>query len=61
MHQAQETFVADLSTGPVRIGKGEVFADAHEAVKLDAGRGLLFKPLELDEPPAPAKRPARGA
>ena len=36
MHQAQETFVADLSTGPVRIGKGEVFADAHEAVKLDS-------------------------
>ena len=60
-HQAQETFVAELSSGPLVVAKGQVFADAHEVVRLDAGRGQLFKPLELDEKPAPKGRAARGA
>ena len=55
-HQAQDTFVADLPTGPVKVSKGEVFADNHPLVKLDAGRGLLFKPLDLGEE-EPPKRP----
>jgi hypothetical protein len=38
------------------VTKGAVFADSHPAVKLDGGRGLLFKPLDLDEKPAPAPR-----
>jgi hypothetical protein len=61
--QAQDTFVAELKTGPLFVAKGQVFADGHEVVKLDAGRGLLFKRLDLgdeDEPAgkAAAKRPA---
>ena len=52
MHQAQETFVAELGSGPLVVQKGAVFADAHEVVRLDGGRGLLFKPLELDDKPA---------
>jgi hypothetical protein len=51
-HQAQETFVAETSAGPLVVHKGAVFADAHEVVKLDGGRGLLFKPLDVDEKPA---------
>ena len=65
--QAQDTFVAELKAGPIFVAKGQVFADGHEVVKLDAGRGLLFKPLDLgdEEPPeakkpAPARRPAAG-
>ena len=51
---AQETFVVELAEGPLRVERGHVFADSHPAVKLDKGRGLLFKPLDLDEtPPAP--------
>lgn len=62
-HQAQETFVAELSSGPLLVTKGAVFADGHEAVKLDAGRGMLFKPLDLGEAekPAPAKAAAKPA
>jgi hypothetical protein len=58
-HQAQETFVAELKGGPLLVQKGMVFADGHEVVKLDAGRGLLFKPLDLGEeqPAAPARAP----
>jgi hypothetical protein len=57
--QAQDTFVAELASGPLFVAKGQVFADGHEVVKLDGGRGLLFKPLDLgdDDKPA-AKRPA---
>jgi len=58
-HQAQETFVAELKDGStVRVQRGEVFADGHEVVKLDAGRGLLFKPLDVDEPGDKAPKPA---
>ena len=61
-HQAQETFTAELSTGPLLVQKGAVFADAHEVVKLDDGRGLLFKPLDVDEKPAaPKGRAAKGS
>ena len=64
--QAQDTFVAELPSGPLFVAKGQVFADGHEVVKLDAGRGILFKPLDLgdaDVPPAkaaPARRAAAG-
>jgi hypothetical protein len=62
-HQAQETFVAELDSGPLVVQKGAVFADNHAVVKLDGGRGLLFKPLDVDDKPAaPAKsRAAKGA
>ena len=61
--QAQDTFVAELPSGPLFVAKGTVFADAHEVVKLDGGRGLLFKPLDLgdDEKPAAKQAPARKA
>ena len=55
-HQAQETFVAELKGGPLLVQRGAVFADSHEVVKLDGGRGMLFKPLDVDDKPAaPAK------
>jgi hypothetical protein len=38
-----------------------VFPDNHPLVKLDAGRGLLFKPLDLDSPPPGDKPPTPGA
>ena len=65
MMQAQDTFVAELASGPLFVAKGAVFGDWHEVVKLDAGRGILFKPLDLgeEEPPAekkPAPRPRAG-
>jgi hypothetical protein len=59
-YQAQETFVAELDGGPVVVQKGAVFGDSHPAVKLDKGRGLLFKPLDVDEKPAPKGRAAKG-
>jgi hypothetical protein len=56
-HQAQETFVAETESGPQLVQRGQVFADSHALVKLDAGRGLLFKPLDIDgEEPQVAKR-----
>ena len=56
--QAQETFIVELEDGPLRVSRGEVLADSHPAVKLDAGRGLLFRPLDVDD--KPAERPAKG-
>jgi hypothetical protein len=56
--QAQDTFTVQLKDGSsLRISKGEVFAASHEVVKLDDGRGLLFKPLDFGEEdvPPPAK------
>ena len=60
---AQDTFVADLESGPLFVAKGAVFADGHEVVKLDAGRGLLFQPLDLgeEEPAPPKSTPAKAA
>lgn len=60
-HQAQETFVAELESGPLLVTKGQVFADGHEAVRLDAGRGMLFKPLDLGEAEPPAKAAPKAA
>lgn len=53
--QAQETFVVELAEGPLRVERGQVFADSHAAVKLDAGRGVLFRPLDVDQPAEPVK------
>jgi hypothetical protein len=64
-HQAQDTFTAQLKDGSsLRVSKGEVFADSHEVVKLDGGRGLLFKPLDFGEdekPPAKSAAKAEAA
>ena len=56
-HQALDAFVAEIGGTPFSVVKGQVFPDNHVLVKLDAGRGLLFAPLDLgdDDPPAPAK------
>jgi hypothetical protein len=55
--QAQDTFTVQLADGSsMRVAKGEVFADGHEVVKLDDGRGVLFKPLDFGEG---EKRPAK--
>ncbi len=62
--QAQDTFTVQLEDGSsLRISKGEVFASSHEAVRLDAGRGLLFKPLDFgeEEPPPAKSAPAKAA
>ncbi len=62
--QAQDTFTVQLEDGSsLRISKGEVFASSHEVVKLDAGRGLLFKPLDFGEAeaPPPKSAPAKAA
>jgi hypothetical protein len=54
---AQDTFLAELENGSVLVQKGSVWADNHAVVKLDAGRELLFKPLDLGEDEPAAKRP----
>ena len=59
--QAQDTFVADLESGPLFVAKGQVFPDKHPVVKLDAGRGLLFRPLDLGDGVAPADLPSKPA
>jgi len=60
VHQAQDTFVAELDSGPVLVQKGSVWSSGHPVVKLDAGRDLLFKRLETDEEePAPKRGPGR--
>ena len=61
---AQDNFVAELKSGPVTVHKGQVFAAGHELVKLDAGRGLLFVPMddgpEAEPLAAKAPRTSRG-
>ena len=60
--QAQDTFVAELPGGPLYVQKGQVYADGHAVVKLDGGRGMLFKPLDLgeeDEKPDEKRSPRR--
>lgn len=59
-HQAQDTFTAEIDGTPLFVQRGQVFADNHPVVKLDAGRGLLFKPLDLDQPPPSGKAPKVG-
>jgi hypothetical protein len=56
-YQAQQNFTASPDGIPVSVERGQVFPDNHPLVKLDAGRGLLFKPLDLDQPP-PGKAPS---
>ena len=58
--QAQDNFTASPDGIPVMVQKGQVFPDNHPLVKLDAGRGLLFKPLDLDQP-APEGKPPKVA
>ena len=55
--QALETFVAEIDGAPVVVTKGEVFADKHPVVALDAGRGLLFRPLDIETKQAASKAP----
>jgi hypothetical protein len=56
-HKAQDTFVAEINGAPVVVQKGSVWADNDPVVKLDAGRGLLFKPLDFGDENVPVKRP----
>jgi hypothetical protein len=58
---AQETFVAELADGSsLHVARGSTWADRHEVVKMDAGRGHLFKPLDLDEADAPKSEAEAG-
>jgi hypothetical protein len=59
-YQAQDTFTASPDGIPYAVTRGQVFPDNHPLVKLDDGRGLLFKPLDLDQPPPGAKAPTPG-
>jgi hypothetical protein len=59
---AQETFVAQLADGSsLHVARGSTWADRHEVVRMDRGRGHLFKPLDLDEADAPKSDPAEPA
>jgi hypothetical protein len=49
-YQAQETFVAEIDGAPLYVQRGQVYANDHPVVKLDAGRDLLFRPLDIDAP-----------
>ena len=59
-HQAQDTFTASPDGIPYTVQRGQVFPDNHPLVLLDDGRGLLFKPLDLDDPPPDGKAPKPG-
>lgn len=48
---AQDSFVAEIDGAPVAVQKGQVFPDKHAVVKLDSGRGVLFRQLEEEPPP----------
>lgn len=54
---AQDNFVGEVDGAPISVQKGQVFPDKHAVVKLDAGRGVLFRKLE--EEPDPPKKPSR--
>ena len=52
---AQDTFAGDLESGAAfTVLKGQHLLSTSEVVKLDGGRGVLFKPLDLggEEPPS---------
>lgn len=55
MHQAQDNFVAEIDGAAFTVRKGEVLAASHPLVKLDQGRGVLFKPLDDGDDETPAK------
>ena len=59
-YQAQDTFTASPDGIPYAVQRGQVFPDNHPLVLLDEGRGLLFKPLDLDQPPPAGKAPKPG-
>ena len=52
---AQDTFTAEVPPAgtPVAVTKGQTFPDGHAVVKLDDGRGLLFKPQDQSPEPEP--------
>jgi hypothetical protein len=58
--KALDTFVAEIDGAPVVVQKGQVFADGDPVVKIDAGRGVLFRQLDMDTPDPKPKR-GRGA
>lgn len=58
---AQDTFTAELDGGPLLVTKGSAWPDKHPVVKLDAGRDLLFKPLDMGDESPKAKLPSRAA
>lgn len=54
---AQETFVAELADGSsLHVARGSTWADRHEVVRMDGGRGHLFKPLDIDDAEADAPK-----
>jgi len=53
--QAQDTFVAEINGSPLLVQKGSVWSPSHPVVKLDAGRGILFRDLDLGDEEEPAK------
>ena len=55
-YQAQDTFTGEIDGAPFTVQKGQILSSRHPLVKLDAGRGILFKPLDLGEDEPPAKR-----
>jgi hypothetical protein len=61
---AQDTFTASLKDGSnLLVTKGSAWPDGHEVVKIDAGRGFLFKPVAEsfgEEPVKQAKAPSKG-
>jgi hypothetical protein len=61
---AQDTFTVEMPDGSnLLVAKGSAWPDGHAVVKLDAGRGFLFKPVaeSFGESPVKAVKPARPA
>ena len=55
-YKAKDTFTAEMPGGAsLTVAKGSPWPEGHHVVKLDAGRSVLFEPLEDDEPAAAAK------
>ena len=54
---AQDNFACEVDGAPFTVAKGQVFPDKHAIVKLDGGRGFLFRRLE--EEPEPARKRGR--
>jgi len=59
---AQDTFSTDLADGSsLSVVKGQHFRAGHEVVAKDAGRGVLFRPLDQGEPEDEKPPPAKSA